>query len=127
MPVGEKHILFVGPNLSFKKEIYQAFVDKEYKVSSAPHGFKAIQIAREEPLDVIVSDLMMYKMGGVKLSQEIHKIGADRQIRCIVICPSEEKKQQSSDRPDGPDVFLVKPVAVADLIRSVEKLVQGRK
>jgi len=61
-----------------------------YQVESAAGGVEAIQIARERSFDVVLTDLVMPRVDGIQVIEEIKKISPTTEVVIITGYPSSE-------------------------------------
>jgi len=104
-----------------------AFIDRGLKqagfvVEQAGDGLAGLELAMTEPFDVAVVDIMLPKMDGLTLIQELRK----KSIRTPVIVLSA--KRTVDDRVKGlqagGDDYLVKPFAFTELLARIQALVR---
>jgi CheY-like chemotaxis protein len=94
-----------------------------YQVESVANGVEALEKARTDPPDLIVSDILMPVMDGFALCREWKQDDRLRSIPFIFYTatytdPEDEKFGLSL----GADLFIVKPVAPENLVAAVENL-----
>lgn len=96
------------------------------EILEAADGAEALEILEREPVDLVVSDIMMPRLNGLDLCR---RIKADEQFRLmpVVLCTAYN---QNSDRIEGleagADDFLTKPVNAAEMtvrIRNLKRVV----
>jgi len=81
-----------------------------FEVREAPHGQQALALAREQPPDLVVSDLLMPVMDGYTLLREWKADAALRGIPFMVYTATyTESKDERLALDMGADAFLVKP------------------
>lgn len=90
-----------------------------FEVRSATNGSDALDVARSEPVDVIVSDVMMPQMSGLEL---VHQIQADPRLAAIPVVLLSAKAQAGDVRlglEAGAVDYVTKPFEPFDLIDRV--------
>jgi len=95
-----------------------------YQVATAHDGVQAIDIftARENEIALVMMDVVMPAMGGVKAAEKIREIKPD--VR-ILFCTGYDKHASMPERiPDGSTV-LSKPYNIAELSRTIRSLLRG--
>ena len=96
-----------------------------YKVTSAPNGVEALKAARENPPDIVFSDIMMPVMDGFTLCREWKR---DKQLKKIPFVfytamytdPRDEKLASEL----GSDKFIVRPIAPEKFIEQVKQVLE---
>ena len=110
--------------------VLQAFVRllerQGYRVVSAEDGREAVARLAQEPVDLVITDLMMPNMSGVELAQHLATHYPALRDNLIVVCGGAVTRDavQFIDTP-GLRV-LEKPVSSADLLRMVQELLPAR-
>jgi CheY-like chemotaxis protein len=87
-----------------------------YRVVTAPQGRAALEVLSREPVDLILSDVMMPVMDGIELCMELQR-GALNATPFVLITAAPEWI-----RPNGckPVAVLAKPVDVDSLCALIE-------
>lgn len=94
-----------------------------YAVSQARDGDEALSLYREDPPDVVVTDLVMQRMGGLQLIERLREEFPDAKIIAI----SAYVDALTDPRMHGADRSLRKPFSIEALRAAVEELLeQGR-
>lgn len=116
-----KKILLVNASRYFFDEGKNLLDRKDFQVFLAPSGLHALQIHRQEKVNLIVADLEMPEMGGDTLCARIREDNESRAVSCILIChdnPAELQRGKSC----GANICLKKPFSARTLLEHVEKL-----
>lgn len=90
---------------------------KGYSVLTTDSGKKALCFLTTEHIDLIVTDLMMPKMGGAELVERARRI---TEVRILMIS-SRRKDQVASETMDTLQGFLRKPFTSADFLAAVHE------
>jgi CheY-like chemotaxis protein len=96
-----------------------------YRVISASNGEEALSMARSFPgsIQLLVSDLVMPKLGGRELTSELRKVYPE--LRVILI------SGYAGHHPDGPetslpgDCLLGKPFSMRELAQTVRRVLDS--
>ena len=98
--------------------IRQIFVSalSEFNIVDASHGTDAIELARQQPPDLLVTDVRMPDMDGLELIDEIRQLYPG--LPTLVISGSLE----SSPKTSAEFEFMRKPVRLAELVAKVKEL-----
>ncbi len=92
-----------------------------YVVSEAHDGDEALSLYRENPPDVVVTDLVMQRMGGLQLIERLREEFPDAKIIAI----SAYVDALTDPRTHGADKSLRKPFSIEELRSAVEELLEG--
>jgi CheY-like chemotaxis protein len=90
-----------------------------YEVSTATNGRSALDAARSNAPDLVITDWMMPHMDGVELIRQL--AANDTLGRVPVILMSAAANAPKLEHPDAQ--FHRKPMSIDDLIASVRKLI----
>ena len=91
-----------------------------HSVSNSPDALKAIKNA-PEGYDLLITDQTMPEMTGLQLIEKSRKI--NNSIRIILCTGFSEVVSEDSAEYYGVDRFLMKPVSMIDLAKTVNELV----
>ncbi len=92
---------------------------KEFKVAIARDGEEAWEIIKAQPLDLVVLDLAMPKMGGEKLLQMIRKDLRFGELPVIVSTVARETSSMMKLMDAGATDYLIKPYDALELIKLI--------
>lgn len=118
-------ILLVDDDPSCTALLKRYLESEGYEVLSAKNGQQAIDLLNQTPPDLIITDVMMPKMDGYELLQEIRQDPMTNWIPVIFL----SAKSLSSDRlrglSAGANAYIVKPFNVDELMIQVKSLLQS--
>ncbi len=98
-----------------------------YQVRTALSGKKAVEMAKEEKPDIVITDLVMAEMNGVDVCREIKKTFPDVDVLLVSGHPDEIRKcQMDFILAGGRDVFLRKPLLNEELVDTVKSILSER-
>jgi len=119
-------ILVVEDNRELNKLIVDYFAGT-YKVLSAENGIQALDIVRDNEIDLIISDVMMPEMDGLTFCKIIKNDVATSHINVLLLTA----KNSSEDRIDcynaGVDSYIAKPFELAVLEARTKNLISKRQ
>jgi signal transduction histidine kinase/CheY-like chemotaxis protein len=81
-------------------------------------GLAAVERATTQPFDVVVLDLSMPWLDGLEATRRLRQSGAAR-MRIVGVSAHASAAVRTECLTAGMDAFLVKPVALADLVQAV--------
>ena len=88
-----------------------------YGVFKAYDGIQALQIARKEPLHLIIMDIMMPNMDGVQATMKIRE---EKNIPIIMLSAKSEDYDKITGLNVGADDYVTKPFNPLELIARVK-------
>lgn len=120
-------VLLADNNLIFRQTIKELLVSQGQIeiVGEAEDGWQAVQKARELQPQVILMDIRMPKMNGLKATRRIKKEFPS--IGIIILTLYDNLEYQTEAEKLGADGYLPKrALSAASLIRTIEKASQGQ-
>lgn len=94
-----------------------------YNVCVAADGREALQVLRDEPVDLVVSDVDMPGLDGFALTEEIRKDQRLRHIPVVLVTGLEAEEHRQRGVAAGADAYLVKQGFDQNhLIATIERL-----
>ena len=126
---GKKKTILVVDDMKPMRDILRFSLKKEgYDVVLASDGKTALKYAIDEnPLDLIVLDIMMPKMDGYEVLRQLRESNAAKQIPVIFLTAKGQKKDVLKGMELGAIDYVIKPYIFADLRKKIEKLIGEKK
>ncbi|MEW6517271.1 MAG: response regulator [candidate division FCPU426 bacterium] len=118
--MSKRHILFVDDEPNILQGIRRMFrpLREEWEIETAESGEQALALLDQSPFDVIVSDMRMPGMDGVRLLTEVMK----RHPQIIRLVLSGHSDQESILRSVGPThQYLTKPCDAETLKNTIDR------
>ncbi|MCF8120038.1 MAG: response regulator, partial [Deltaproteobacteria bacterium] len=118
-------ILIVEDNPESRYMLEQLLASRGHQVLAAENGREALEMVRENPPEVIISDIMMPVMNGFKLCCEVKKDPALRQIPFIFYTATfvDESDQNLAMSP-GASRFVIKPAEGETFLRILDEVLK---
>lgn len=117
-----KKVLVVEDSLAFRKHLFNIVSKAGYEVLEAEDGLAALKQLQTHPdTSAVIADIIMPKMDGIKLIEEMHKDQNLLKIPVIVVSTSENSEEVKKAREAGARGWLVKPFSPGQLITVIKK------
>lgn len=97
----------------------------DYEVKSAYTGEKALEMIGKESFDVIITDLKMGKVDGMKVLEKTKEISPDTSVIIITAFGSIESAVDAMKR--GASDYIIKPFYNEEILLTVRKNIEHRK
>lgn len=116
-----KRVLLVNSTRHFFAEGKSLLDRRDFHVVQAPTADLALRLHRQEPVNLIVSDLDLPEMGGDLLCAKIRENTDSCQVSIILICHNTPDEKARAARSSA-NACLFKPFPAQVLLDQVEKL-----
>ncbi len=121
----QKRVMLVDDEEGVRKSFDRLLSERGFAVSTVEDGDRAVSLLREEPAEVIVSDLRMPGLDGLQLLQWVH----DRQpgTRFILLTGYGNAEVERKARALGAYEYLNKPISPDALSLVITAAMQARQ
>ena len=119
------HLLVVDDDPAVTSLLRRGFSYEGYKVSVASTGEEALSVAREDPPDLVVLDIMMPGIDGLEVCRRLHQ--ADPAPPILLLTAKESPSDQVVGLDAGADDYVTKPFAFEVLNARVRALLRRRE
>ena len=119
-------ILLAEDNDLVAQSVIPTLEHSEFRVLRAANGKLAVEMAIEHSPDLILMDIQMPVMDGFEAAQQIRAITKFSQLPIIAVSGFARSEDSRRSIESGMDLFLVKPVRIKDLVKSINSLLKER-
>ena len=119
-------LLIVDDNLDILQYIELNF-EKDYQIIQAQNGIDGLKKANDYIPDIIISDLMMPDMDGMKLCEKLKTNRNTSHIPIIMLTAIQNEEKRVQGYETGADAYLTKPFNSNVLNSRIKNLLQQRK
>ncbi|MBP6219344.1 MAG: response regulator [Oligoflexales bacterium] len=113
--------LFIDDNYDYYK-VLKMSLENKIELDYAPDGFSALHMAQKEAYDIILCDVYMPYIDGIKLLSEFTR--KHLSIPFILITGNIEEKISREALQAGAYNLMEKPIRVADLLEKIDKAIE---
>jgi CheY-like chemotaxis protein len=99
----------------------------KYHVLTASNGVEALDVIRENDLDIIVSDVMMPQMDGYELTRRIKQDEDMSHLPIILLTAKIQNEDQQEALTAGADDYITKPFSIKNLTLHIDNIVENRE
>lgn len=122
----KKKLLVVEDNVEMRSLLNDVLKD-QYDLAFAEDGEQGVQLAREQQLDLIISDIMMPKMEGTELTKVLKTSFETSHIPIILLTAKAATANRIEGLEYGADDYLTKPFNPNELRARVKNLIEQRE
>ncbi len=116
-------ILIVEDDADIREGVRILLEGEGYSVSEAENGRKGLELLEEEP-DLVILDVMMPGMSGLKTCEEIRKISY---VPVLFLTAKSQESDKLIGLMAGGDDYLAKPFSYSELLGRVKALIRRWK
>ena len=116
-----KTILVVDDQGSVRQLLREYLTEQGFRVLTAADGQDALHVARNEPPDLILLDIMMPRLDGYQFLREYRR---EHRTPVIIITAREEETDAVLGLDLGADDYVVKPFRMRELVARIQAVLR---
>jgi DNA-binding response OmpR family regulator len=116
-PPASANILIVDDNRDFVDFLKLLLARDGFHVRSAYSGKECLEAVRGQPVDLLILDVMMPKMDGLQVCEQLKKIAPSLPV--ILLTAKDDLATRAAAMNFGVSEFIAKPVNIADFLTRV--------
>lgn len=116
------HIMVVEDDTELRDLFCAVLTERGYQTLPAADGMEVLDILEHSYVDLIISDIMMPKLDGFTLTEQLRNANYDMPILIITALDGLEDKRRGFRA--GTDDYMVKPIDVNEMVWRVEALLR---
>jgi two-component system OmpR family response regulator len=117
-------LLLIEDDQKIAAFIIKGFKAEGFAVDHAPDGLQGLDLGLTEPYDVIIVDLMLPKLDGLSVIENLRKQKVT--VPVIILSAKDSVDDRVKGLQIGSDDYLPKPFAFAELLARVQALLRRR-
>lgn len=125
--VNSKSRLLIVEDNQELRHFLKEHLEDNYRVLEAAHGQEALDILNKEPVDVILSDVMMPIMNGIDLCKQVKENQELNHIPFVLLTAKTSAKSRIEGRESGADIYLAKPFSLEELKLTINNILSSRQ
>jgi len=118
-------ILVVEDNQEISDYLMES-LSSSFKVLQAPNGEVALEMLKENEVDVIITDVMMPVMDGIKFCKQVKRNIHSCHIPVIMLSAKSDVKDQLEGLQVGADDYMPKPFLLSILTAKIQNMLRTR-
>lgn len=118
------NILIVDDEELIRNVIKEYSLSEGYKIYEAEDGQQAINIIKNNNIDIVILDIMMPKLDGYKACAEIKKI---KEVPIIMLSARKEEFDKLTGFELGVDDYITKPFSPKELMARIKAVCKRNK
>ena len=129
-PIHIRNIIVADDDDLIRRILARWLTRAGYCVREAANGSEALQMAREEPPDIVITDWEMPGVEGPQLCHEIRQLPLPHYVYLLILTSRNDPKWVVEGLESGADDFLSKPIREAELVarlRAAARILEGER
>jgi two-component system chemotaxis response regulator CheY len=119
-------ILIVDDSSLVRSQLRAALEAKGARIVEAENGSEGLWRARENLVDLIVADIHMPVMDGIRMVEELRKIPEYATTPIFILTSDAASSRAEEGKRAGANAWILKPVKTDLLWKAIEKALFGR-
>ena len=95
-----------------------------FSTAAAPDGNEGLRLAKAEPFDLIILDLMLPGLDGVTVCRAIRRDSTNRDVPVLMLTARRDESDKVLGLESGADDYLTKPFGVREFVARVRALLR---
>ncbi len=117
-------ILVVEDESELSEAVKIQFEKKGFEILTASDGYEGLKIAREGKPGLIILDLMLPRLDGLKVCRMLKFDNMFRSIPIIILTAKAEEKDREMCLDAGADAYMVKPFSWEEMTEKINELLK---
>ncbi|RKY84574.1 hypothetical protein DRQ09_08470, partial [candidate division KSB1 bacterium] len=101
--------------------------EEGYNVFTAIDAYVAIDILKNEKIDLLLTDIKMPGKNGIQLIEEARKLLKYKNLPVIILTGVKSRETVLKRKELNVDVYLVKPYSMSELVLIIKKLIKKKR
>lgn len=112
-------ILAVDDSSTMRQMLSVTLQNAGHQVIQAEDGVVALDIAREQNFDLVITDVLMPNMDGITLVSELRKLPGFEATPLLVLTTESAASKKQAGKAAGATGWIVKPFNKAQLLKVI--------
>jgi two-component system chemotaxis response regulator CheY len=117
-----KKIITVDDAMTMRRMVSFTLQEAGHQVLEAADGVAALNLLRNERVDLVISDVNMPNMDGITLTRRLRELNHFKTIPIILLTTESAPEVKAQGRAAGATGWMVKPFKPEQLLALVQKL-----
>ncbi len=115
-------IMTVDDSASMREMVRATLTSAGYEVVEAVDGQEALDYARENPCDLVISDVNMPRMDGITLVHELRSLPHYRLTPLLLLTTESSQEKKLEGKRAGATGWIVKPFNPDQLLATMARV-----
>lgn len=115
-------IMAVDDSPSMRKMVSVTLMSKGHDVLSAEDGINAFELAKNEQVDLVITDLYMPNLDGIGLVEKLRTLESYRYLPILFLTTESSPDMKQRGKKAGATGWIVKPFEPNQLLATLDKV-----
>ena len=115
-------IMTVDDSTSMRQMVKATLLSAGYDVVEASDGQEALEYARENPVDLVITDVNMPRMDGITLVSELRLLPSYRLTPVLLLTTESTMEKKMEGKKAGATGWIVKPFSPEQLLSTIARV-----
>lgn len=115
-------ILAVDDSASMRQMVRYTLEGAGYKVVQAADGVEALEFARSDTVDLVLTDVNMPRMDGIELVRELRALDSYKFVPMLVLTTESGQETKLRGKQAGATGWIVKPFNPEQLLATIGRV-----
>jgi CheY-like chemotaxis protein len=120
-------ILLVEDEPVIRELVRSLLSESDVEVTAAVNGVEGLKLARTEPFDLILLDVVLPQMDGITVCRLLKADPVTAQVPCYMLTAKAKRSDVEAATKAGADGYIHKPFRGAELMELVARLKAKKK
>ncbi len=121
----KKKAVVVDDDLKIVMMVEKALTGIGFEVFQAENGIKALELVKRERPDLLITDILIPGIDGIKLCKRVKEELDEDNIKVIIITGVFNESNFRLEMDCNADAFIAKPLDIKKLVQLVETTIIG--
>lgn len=115
-------VLSVDDSLSIRTLVSDTLTDAGFSVRTAEDGLAGLDVAKNNPVDLMIVDVNMPRMGGIEMVSEVRKLPEHKYTPILMLTTVVDAEKKKAAKAAGATAWLIKPFDPDKLLAVIRKV-----
>lgn len=119
--------ILVIDDVDVNRELVRAHLGDQYRIVEAANGEEALRLTAQEPVDLVLLDVMMPGLDGYEVTRRIRQLRGNDLLPILLLTSLSSSEERLRGFEAGADDFITKPVEMHELRMRVRAFLRTRR